>query len=135
LAADFSPASAQAAIYARSLALQHGANLTVLHVLEPSATAGGVDRTTVEFGVERKLHALLGNDAIPGCSVRMEIGKVVPTILRTAGEVHADLLILGVRSWSGVLDRFMWPHAYEVVREARCPVLTVRAAVATHKFS
>jgi hypothetical protein len=29
-----------------------------------------------------------------------------------------------------LLNRLMWPHAYEIVREAACPVLTVRGEVA-----
>jgi hypothetical protein len=39
---------------------------------------------------------------------------------------------MGVRPWSGLLDRLMWPHAYEIVREAACPVLTVRDKVLQH---
>ena len=63
---------------------------------------------------------------------RIEIGKVVPTILQTAAEIEADLLVMGVRPWSGLLDRLMWPNAYEIVREAACPVLTVRGKVLQH---
>jgi nucleotide-binding universal stress UspA family protein len=63
---------------------------------------------------------------------RVEVGKVVPTILRTEAEIEADLLVMGVRPWSGLLDRLMWPNAYEIVREAACPVLTVRGKVLQH---
>ncbi|MGA7885333.1 MAG: universal stress protein [Acidobacteriaceae bacterium] len=126
LAADFSPAAARAALYAAWLARQHDARLTVLHVVEPSALAGGADRATVEMGIERKLNRMLEGQAGARSKVRIEAGKTVPTILRVADDINADLLVMGVRPWAGVFDRFMWPHAYEIVREARCPVLTVR---------
>ena len=84
-------------------------------------------------GIKTKLTALIGRDAdgLQLCC-RVEFGKVVPTILRTAAEIDADLLVMGVRRWSGLRDRLMWPHAYPIVREAACPVLTVRAKVGQH---
>ena len=57
---------------------------------------------------------------------RIEYGKISSTILRTASEIDADLIVLGVRPSSGVLDRFQWPIAYELVCQAEFPVLTVR---------
>jgi nucleotide-binding universal stress UspA family protein len=61
---------------------------------------------------------------------RIEFGKISASILRTASEIDADLIVLGVRPSSGVLDRFMWPIAYELVCQAECPVLTVRGGSA-----
>lgn len=133
LPADFTPASEGAAHYAGTLAREYNAKLTVLHVLDYAELSGVADRAEVMQGVERKLSALIGKEAegLQLCC-RVETGKVVPTILQTQAEIDADLLVMGVRPWSGLLDRLMWPHAYEIVREAACPVLTVRGKVSQH---
>ena len=130
LAADFTPASARAAHYASALAREHNAKLTLLHVLDHGKKGGGGDAARSEQETEKKLAGLLGKDA-DGLQVccRIETGKVVPTILRTEAEIGADLLVMGVHPWSGLVDRLMWPNAYEIVREADCPVLTVRGKV------
>ncbi len=54
------------------------------------------------------------------------------TILYTANGIEADLVVMGVRPRTGLLNRLMWPHAYEIVREATCPVLTVRGNAVEH---
>ncbi len=132
LAADFTPASQYAAHYASALAREHNAKLTMLHVLDHAERESVGDRAQAMQQVENKLTALMGPDAAGlRLCCRIEIGKIVPTILRTEAEIQADLLVMGVRPSAGLLDRLMWPHAYEVVREAACPVLTVRGKVAT----
>ncbi len=51
---------------------------------------------------------------------------MAPTILEIAGEINADLLVLGVHALPHLIDRIRWQVAYDVVREAACPVITVR---------
>ena len=133
LTVDFTPASERAAHYASALAREHGAKLTMLHVLDQSGLSGVADHAEIMQGIQNKLTALIGKDAegLRLCC-RVEIGKVVPTILRTEVEIEADLLVMGVRPCSGLLDRLMWPHAYEIVRESGCPVLTVRGKLLQH---
>lgn len=130
LAADFTPASESAARYACALAREHNAKLTMVHVLDCAVLSGVADRAEVMMGIEKELTTLIGQDAegLQLCC-RVEVGKVVPTILRTELEIDADLLVMGVRPGAGLLDRLMWPNAYEIVREAACPVLTVRGKV------
>ena len=133
LAADFTPAAERAAHYAAALAREHNAKLTMLHVLDQAELSGVADRAEVMQAIEKKLTALIGKDAegLHLCC-RIEVGKVVPTILQTESEIEADLLVMGVRPWSGLFDRLIWPYAYEIVREAACPVLTVRGKVLQH---
>jgi nucleotide-binding universal stress UspA family protein len=80
-------------------------------------------------GIKKSLAELIGGHA-HGSAVRyrVEIGNVPMAILRVATEIDSDFIVLGVRSSSGVLDRFMWPIAYELVRAASCPVLTIRGS-------
>jgi nucleotide-binding universal stress UspA family protein len=124
---DFTPASERAVHYAAALARARKAALTVLHVLSPAAVKGVADRADVEQGIKTKLAELLEREADGvQCHTRVEVGRVETAILETADKIEADLLVMGVRPWNGLLDRLMWPHAYEVVRESPCPVVTVR---------
>jgi nucleotide-binding universal stress UspA family protein len=133
LAVDFTPAAERAAHYAGALAREHNAKLTVLHVLDDAELTGVADRAEIMRGIEEKLTALLGKGAegLQLCC-RIESGRVTPTILRTESEIGADLLVMGVRPRAGLFERLMWPHAYEIVREAACPVLTVRGNILQH---
>jgi nucleotide-binding universal stress UspA family protein len=125
VAVDFTPASERAIREAALLAREHKATLTALHVLKRAAAGDGSLQGAKATLAELVKRASCGVD----CALRVEVGPVVPTILHTAAQSETSLLVVGVRSSLGVLDRLMWPHAYELVREARCPVLTVRGKV------
>ena len=127
-AADFTPASQRAAQYAAALACAHNAKLTLLHVMDPGQLRHVPDRAAVEHGAELRMAELLRRESKgPECCIRIVAGQVTRTILEVAGEESADLLVMGVRPSTGVLDRLVIPHAYEVVRDSPCPVLTLRA--------
>ncbi len=124
---DFSPASERAVSYAAALARERKASLTALHVLSPAAVKGVPDRARVEQGIYSQLAESLGHHADGvRCTMRVETGRIQTAIVETADKIEADLLVMGVRPWTGLLARLMWPHAYEVVRESPCPVVTVR---------
>ena len=55
-------------------------------------------------------------------------GKAYVQILETAGQEQSDLVILGVRGHTALEMTLLGSVANEVVRRARCPVLTVRPA-------
>ncbi len=130
---DFTLASERAANYAVAMAREHGATLTLLHVIErwPSPTQS--DQTVLRQELRRKVEDLVSDEAKGlRCNVRIEMGRVVDTVLYTANGIEADLVVMGVRPRTGLLNRLMWPHAYEIVREATCPVLTVRGYAEEH---
>jgi nucleotide-binding universal stress UspA family protein len=57
----------------------------------------------------------------------VEFGSVAERILGVAREWKADLIVLGLHHVEEASKREMtWSKAYEVVRQAKCPVLTVR---------
>jgi nucleotide-binding universal stress UspA family protein len=127
VAADFTPASRRAIRFAAGLAQEHTSNLTLLHVIDPQPLQDIPGLTTVEQGIKARLMELLGRDNEGlHCSVRVAMGRVTQTILDIAKQETADLLVLGVRPSGGVLDRLVIPHAYEIVRDSPCPVLTLR---------
>jgi len=126
VAADLTRASEQAVRYAASLAREHKGKLTTVHVLH-DLPAKEVERARALQVIKTRLSELLGREAAGvQCSLRVESGRIVPTILKTSEEIDADLLVIGVRPSSGVLDRVMFPHAYEIMCESPCPVLTLR---------
>jgi len=127
VAADFTPASHQAVQYAARLARQHDAKLTLLHVIEPAQLRRVPDAAALERGVERRLQELAKAAAV-NCAVRIVSGRVTQSVVDAASKEAADLVVLGVRASSGVLDRLVIPRAYEIVCEAPCPVLTLRQA-------
>ena len=128
---DFTPASEKAARYATAMAREHNATLTMLHVIERWPVQAQADRARVMQSLREKVENLVREEAKGlRCSVRIEVGRMVETVLYTANGIEADLLVMGVRPRTGLLSRLTWPHAYEIVRDATCPVLTVRGDAA-----
>ena len=126
---DLTPKSHPAVEFACALARENRAKLTVLHVVE-NFTKGMTSSSESARQAREGLARIVGRHS-DGVEVVywIEFGKICSSILRTASEIDADLIVLGVRPSSGVLDRFMWPIAYELVCQAECPVLTVRGAL------
>src|SRR5919198_2663943 len=58
---------------------------------------------------------------------RLEQGDAVTEILRIAQEAHVDLIVLGTHGRTGLGRLLMGSVAEQVVRQAACPVLTVKA--------
>ena len=55
-------------------------------------------------------------------------GRPAASILDYAGSHHEDLIVLGLKAHRALYDGPLWSQAYEIVRQAPCPVLSVRAA-------
>jgi len=141
-AADFSDASSSALDFALSLAAESGANLTLLHVLEwpwheppqPSIDALPPEqgfalamfRRESEERARKSLESFLPQ-ARP--NVRTDVVSGVPyeQVLAAADKEHADLIVLGVGRRSALNLTLLGSTANHVVREALCPVITLRA--------
>ena len=57
---------------------------------------------------------------------RIETGEPYREILRVAAEQHAGLIVVGAHSKGAVERMFVGSTAQHVVRQAVCPVLTIR---------
>jgi nucleotide-binding universal stress UspA family protein len=57
----------------------------------------------------------------------VSMGKAYREILRIAGEEHADLIVLGVQGRTAADLLLFGSTTQHVVRQAECPVLTIRA--------
>jgi nucleotide-binding universal stress UspA family protein len=132
-ATDFSPGSVAAFPYAHALARREGAQLTLLHVLEPPPPAIDVVAMPQVQGMfapdaRARLQALL--QIYPPLEVQPEItvvnGVAAEAIVNGAAERKAAIIVLGVRAKSSAAAHFPWSIADAVVCRAHCPVLTVR---------
>jgi nucleotide-binding universal stress UspA family protein len=54
-------------------------------------------------------------------------GAVTPCIIKTCIENNCDLIVMGSHGASGYRDGFIGTNAYNVIKYANCPVLTVPA--------
>jgi nucleotide-binding universal stress UspA family protein len=141
-ALDFSDCSMHALNYAMSLAQEADAHLTVVHVIElPPELPREVHETVL--GGPRSLREYIAlaeeerrarlKDAIPEsvrayCTVDtiLATGKPYREILRVAVEDESDLIVIGIHGRGAADLLFFGSTAQHVVRQASCPVLTLR---------
>jgi nucleotide-binding universal stress UspA family protein len=132
---DFSRSSTRALEYAASLAEEAHARLTVLHVLElpPDLSelpySGLAEYRNDQFQKARKhLSEAVKVSVPPACAVDelVLVGRVHREILRVAAEQGADLIAMGIQGRGAVDLMFFGSTANHIVREAMCPVLTLR---------
>jgi len=133
VATDFSEASEAALQLATSLARETGATLHLVHVLK-SHTLYRVDTKYGEVPpypklVELKpvLEKVVPSDPKVSCRQwLLSSDYVAKKILQLADETHVDLIMMGTHGRTGVSRVLMGSVAAEVVRHAKCPVLTIK---------
>ena len=136
-AMDFSPSATRALGLALSLAQDHGAELTVLHVIDgaseddldaarPAAVRARADELV--RAARQRLHAALPPDASAGCTIREVVrpGRAAHAIPLEAGERAADLIVLGAHGHRGLGLLGIGSTTHAVVCRSVCPVLTTR---------
>ena len=127
-ATDFGPGAEKAAAYAFSLAQEHNATLTLLHVIESAAayTEESVARQR-EINVVR-MQKLMPEGSENWCKpeFRATFGAAVEEILIAARESKADLIVMGAKARNSLAGHAPMTVAYNVVSKATSPVLTVR---------
>jgi nucleotide-binding universal stress UspA family protein len=129
-ATEYSTGSLNALRYALSLAQQCGADLTLLHVCGFLEGGPFVDNETVMQQERERLKALVPENlqlpSPPKLVARM--GIITDTILSTAGESNADLIVMGARPTHSLTaaTHSPWSVEHQIVCHAACPVLTAR---------
>jgi nucleotide-binding universal stress UspA family protein len=136
-AIDFSEHSLQALKFAVSVARHGGGAVTIVHVVEVADEPEvGVEADTPVAKVRRQrmetarysLTQLAGEQASGGCSLEtvVRLGKAHREILDVAARSDADLVVMGVRGRGAIDLTLFGSTTNQVVRLARCAVLTVR---------
>lgn len=113
---------------AAGVANQFGAQLHIAHASPDDGAGAGrfVDPTWRVEAAKRRHAVLLEEMAAAGvtASVHVVAGEVAKVVRQVAGEVGADLVILGRTTESGMLGRLR-SNSYAIVRESPCAVLSI----------
>ena len=139
---DFSPNCQEAILYARHFAEQFGAEICLLHVVEPVVVANDfgylpvlpadLEEQRLE-GAGKELRAL-ANSLGAGVPVesKVRLGRAWKEITDSARTLPADLLIVSTHGYTGIKHALLGSVAEKIVRHAPCPVLVVR--LGEHEF-
>jgi universal stress protein A len=131
---DFSECSKKALAYAVPFAKQFGAEIVLVHVVQPYIPVpemSAVDVTAAmaqmrESGkseLERLRISIIDDVKI---TTVLRVGHPAHEIVKAAAEADADLILLSTHGRTGLGRVFFGSVAEHVTRYARCPVLTVR---------
>jgi nucleotide-binding universal stress UspA family protein len=135
---DFSDSSMTALKYALSLAQEAEADLLLMHVLEGLPVTDpklyshfdlvGYERALTDDAAER-LKEAVPDEARNWCTPEEIVtpGKPYAEILRAAKEREAHMIVMGVHGRSPVDLMLFGSTTQHVVRQAPCPVLTLRS--------
>lgn len=133
---DFSGSALNAFVWARSIAAETSAQLTVMavvdiaHELRDTALLANVDVDALvraaETEARRRLTALAGQGS-PAAAVVVAVGRAGREVLCRAAQEHTDLIVMGVHG-RGTFDVSLFGSTtHQVIRGATCPVLIVPA--------
>ncbi|HXG53069.1 MAG TPA: universal stress protein [candidate division Zixibacteria bacterium] len=138
-ATDYSKASERALEHAIALAGRNGAELLVVHVIEPvpahmpGEDFGGAElyarlaesaRREAEASMDRLMQRLR-RSRVRAKSLLLK-GVAYDQIIKAAKSRNADMIVIGTHGRTGLSRLFLGSVAARVVAAAPCPVLTVR---------
>jgi nucleotide-binding universal stress UspA family protein len=124
--------------YAISFAQEFQAKLIILHVIEEVSTALYLDMlqpqplTQLMIDIEKQAKQALAEVLPPEFRGKLPTeyillkGMPFVEILQCAGQVKADMIVLGTHGRTGLKHVLFGSVAEKVVRKAACPVLSVR---------
>ena len=130
---DFSLTAARAFEYAADLARAYDARLVVMHAFFPAVLG---ERTAaylpdevkaLRAAARKQLDELRPADPPVRVERLLREAPDVPAILDAAAELKADLIVMGTHGRTGFRRLVLGSVTEEVLRQAPCPVLTVRA--------
>ncbi len=135
---DFSEHSKDALRYAGAFAELYGAELQLLHVFDEFSGPGFLmDEVLATHDVrlaieERSIEDMkrLAREVVGSTDrlrVQTIIGHPAPKILETASTNDVDLIVMSTHGLTGLEHLVMGSVAEKVVRQAPCPVLTIKA--------
>ncbi|MCS6865583.1 MAG: universal stress protein [Gemmataceae bacterium] len=139
---DFSEYARPAIRYAAELAQKFSAELILLHVVPdtilalPDAVmptpAPLADLEAMVASGKQGLANVIASEHLTHLHPRAEvrIGSPAAEIIAAANDLKADLICIGTHGRTGLLRVLLGSVAEMVVRQAPCPVLTVRPPVA-----
>ena len=133
---DFSPCSLAGVRYAARLARRIGATLRLFHVVFPYTQVFGMDRmgagltplvVTARANAREQMKELTGRTFLRDvpCETQIRTGPVIDELVRESGDPAIDVVVTATHGRSGFRRAFIGSVAEQVVRYAKCPVMTV----------
>jgi nucleotide-binding universal stress UspA family protein len=133
LATDLTAASAGATDQAFELAMQLGADLLVVSVIDPGTAARPgqpvmrMDQRRAERELAAQALVVRGRRANVSVSFLIWEGEPGPSILDAAASEQVDLIVVGSRGRNRMERMVLGSVSDHVTRNAPCPVLVVRS--------
>ncbi|MFM7177030.1 MAG: universal stress protein [Bacteroidota bacterium] len=136
---DFSENSLIVIKFAASLMDKRQGELILLHVSEPignlSANTQSIrEHISENLGAEHLIQ-LWSNEVKGNCRTILKEGPVAETILKTAKEVNASMIVMGTKGAKSTLDRFIGSNASHVATNSEMPVLVIPESMPYLKIS
>ncbi|TQV76117.1 universal stress protein [Denitrobaculum tricleocarpae] len=130
MATDLSARSDRALDRAVMLACDHGAELTVVHVIDEGLPASFADaqRDTAMGIIREQIHRILLDSGL-NIAIEIVFGRAYVDILEVSERLEADLLVLGVHREDAFKDMFRGTTAERVIRAGNTPILLVKDRV------
>jgi nucleotide-binding universal stress UspA family protein len=120
---DLSPESLAAVPWVLTAVHEWHTELDVLHV----CASGRHEHADRMQHLKNHLEAGLDDTERVGLRLHLLRGKPMPCVTDFAATHHEDAIILGLNPHRGLYNGPFWSHAYEIMRHAPCPVLSVRS--------
>jgi universal stress protein A len=141
---DFSPLSKKALHYATRMACEFGAEVSILHVVEPEvppafdgfmiappAISSGASSNCT--GQLKGLANLVRKAGVEQVNSTVRTGLAAFEIVEAAKDLDVDLIVIATHGYTGWKHFTIGSTAERVVRAAPCPVLVVREK--EHEFA
>ncbi len=136
-ATDLSPESFSAVSFSSQLALEQGAELTVLHVPHSTSLvytdfAPPIDMLNIDAAIEKASREQLEEWVSANLDSADDVGVIVrngithETICEVATEVGADLVVMATHGRKGLGHLVLGSVTERVLRDAPCPMLVIK---------
>lgn len=135
---DFSNNAIHASRYAGMVAKLFDANIILLHVyhipMVPAYNTSFEVKDTIAqsendiktelqtFAKEFMKNSNLANERV---IQKVEYGFAAEKTVEIADSMNVDLIVMGTKGASDMLDKWLGTHAQEVIKKAKCPVFTI----------
>jgi nucleotide-binding universal stress UspA family protein len=137
-ATDFSEGAGGAWQVARNLAERYGAEILLVHIVPgilPEAILVTLRHAVPQYGhvlqedAQKRLGQFVEKEGLAArATILTAVGEPWKEIIRVARESKANLIVLGAHGWEGWEMALLGSTVSRVIRDAPCPVVTVRHA-------